>query len=280
MKRHAILIVFLYMSLVGFAITPIHATPSTAITFGIVPQQSTMKLAKLWVPVLQYLSAKTGYQLLFKTANNIPAFERRLADGSYDVAYMNPYHYTVFHAAVGYTAFAKSKGDKIKGVIVVRRDSPYRRLSDLADQQLAFPSPSSFAASVLTRARLEEAGVSFIPAYVGSHDSVYQGVARGLYMAGGGIPRTLDNMTPSVRDQLRILETTPHYTSHAFAAHPRMPVEVVSRIQQAMEEMHRDPNGLAVLQMIRFEAIERARNSDWDDVRSLGIQLPQTLTQH
>ena len=53
MKQHTALIVFLYMSLIGFAIASAHAAPSTAITFGIVPQQSTMKLAKLWVPVLQ-----------------------------------------------------------------------------------------------------------------------------------------------------------------------------------------------------------------------------------
>ena len=43
------------------------------IRFGIVPQQSASKLARLWTPILNYVSTKTNYQFQFKTAPNIPA---------------------------------------------------------------------------------------------------------------------------------------------------------------------------------------------------------------
>ena len=119
------------------------------LSFGVVPQQSASKLARLWTPFLLYLNEKTGYAIQFKTAKDIPTFEKRLAAGEYDFAYMNPYHYVVFHRAPGYRALAKEKYRKLKGVIIVRKDSNYRHLTQLKGQTLAFPAPAAFAATDL-----------------------------------------------------------------------------------------------------------------------------------
>ncbi len=251
--------------------------PPINLSFSVVPQQSATKLARLWTPILSYLGERTGYRFQFKTAPNIPTFEKRLAAGEYDMAYMNPYHYTVFHRAPGYRAFAKEKGKRIKGIIVVRKDSPYRELNELKGQTLAFPAPAAFAASVLTRAYFRTAGIPITPKYVSSHDSVYRTVAKGLYPAGGGVIRTFKNMDPAITSQLRILWTTKPYTPHAIAAHPRIPKEVVKRVQQAMLAMQQDPRGRELLETVKFKGIEAAQDADWDDVRALGIDLLDEL---
>ena len=212
-------------------------------TVGIVPQQSATRLARLWVPILNHLGEKAGISLRFATAPNIPTFEKRLASGEYDLAYMNPYHYTVFHRNPGYVAFAHAADKQIKGIVVVRRDSSIADLSELAGHKLAFPAPAAFAASVLPRAHLRNKGIAIEPVYVSSHDSVYRNVARGLYPAGGGVMRTFRSIDSAVSDQLRILWTTQGYTPHAFAAHPAMPIGVVDRLQQAMMSMATDPEG-------------------------------------
>ena len=214
---------------------------SPVISFGIVPQQSAAKLARLWTPILEDLSGTTGYRIEFRTAPNIPEFEQRLAKGEYDVAYMNPYHYTTFHRKPGYLAFAKAKDKRLKGIIVVRADSPYQTLEELANQTLAFPSPAAFAASIVTRANLQSRSIPFEPRYVSSHDSVYRSVAKGLYPAGGGVVRTFNNVDEDTRGQLRILWTSPGYTPHAFAAHPRLDSEVVGTVQTAMVFPLRSP---------------------------------------
>ena len=68
-----------------------HATAAEkAYSFGIVPQQAASKLARLWSPILKRISAKSGYKVVFKTAKNIPTFEKVLAEGGYDLSYMNP----------------------------------------------------------------------------------------------------------------------------------------------------------------------------------------------
>lgn len=259
------------------------ALPSSAaeekqvLTFGVVPQQAAKKLAKKWGPLFQHISEKTGLTIRFKTAPNIPEFERRLSKGEYDLAYMNPYHYTVFGDQPGYRAFAKQKNKKIKGIMVARKDTPMTTLEELNGSKLAFPAPAAFAASILSRAHLKEIGVDFSPKYVKSHDSVYRAVAKGLFPSGGGVVRTFNNTEPEIRDQLKIFWTSNTFTPHAFAAHPSVDQASVDRIQQALLEMNSDPDAAALIKAISFKGFEAAQHSDWDDVRSLKIDLLDDL---
>lgn len=246
-------------------------------TFGIVPQQSASRLAALWTPIMLYLSEQTGLKIQFTTAPNIPIFEQRLAAGEYDFAYMNPYHFTVFHQEPGYHALAKGKNKRIKGILVVRKDSDITVLEQLDQQMLAFPAPAAFAASILTRSYLSEIGVDFTAKYVSSHDSVYSTVAKGLYPAGGGVIRTFNNIPDEVRNQLRVLWTTQGYTPHAFAVHPKVKTEDQQKLQHALIQMEYTLNGMALLQSIKLKGIETAKSSDWDDVRGLKIELLDDL---
>jgi phosphonate transport system substrate-binding protein len=242
-------------------------------TFGIVPQQAASKLARLWVPVIDDLGKSAGLDLKFRTAPDIPEFERRVAAGEYDFAYMNPYHYTVFSSEPGYRAFAKAKGQTLKGILVVRKDSPLRNPRELSGATLAFPAPAAFAASVLTRAYLTQEGIEFKPKFVSFHDSVYLAVAKGIYPGGGGVIRTFESLDPDVRDQLRILWTTKGYTPHAFAVHPRVTAAAVSDLAEAMVAMGQTEEGRALLEPLSMDGFETARDEDWDDVRALGIDF-------
>ena len=246
-------------------------------SFSVVPQQSSTKLARTWVPLLQLLKMKTGVSLRFVTAPDIPTFESRLAGGEYDFAYMNPYHYTVYHQNPGYQAFARQADKKIRGILVVRKDSAYQAAEELKGQVIAFPAPAAFAATLLVRSYLNSLGVSYDPRFVSSHDSVYRAVAGEFAVAGGGIVRTLGSVDPEVRAQLRVLWKSPGYTPHAFAAHPRVPASVVEQVQQALGELINYPEGIDVLGKVNFKAIEKAGDSDWEDIRSLNIDAIKSV---
>lgn len=249
------------------------ATEPAALSFGIVPQQTSSTLLRTWGPVLRYLREQTGHRFIFRTAPDIPTFEARLAAGEYDFAYMNPYHFTVFNQGdEGYQAVARAKDKHIRGILVVRKDSPATTLEDLRNATLAFPSPAAFAASVLPRANLGAEQVPFEAQYVSSHDSVYKAVAGGFFPAGGGVIRTFKATDPKDREQLRVLWTTPPYTPHAIAAHPRVDATVVSSIQQALASMDADEQGRLALENLKIKGFVAAKNSDWDDVRALQIE--------
>lgn len=247
-------------------------------SFGIVPQQFSTELVKKWEPLLRYLGEKTGYQLEFETAKDIPTFEQRLAAGQYDFAYLSPYTYTIVHKTPArYEAFAKEKNKKLIGIMVVRKDSSYQRLEDLRNLTLAFPDPAAIAASIIPRGFLQKQGIPFKPAYVISHDSVYLSVANGLYPAGGGVMRTYETADPVVREKLRILWTTPAYTPHPFIAHKRVPKQVIARLRAAMFAMDADPAGQVLLKTLALNGITKAEDKDYDDIRALGLTVSDHL---
>ena len=133
------------------------AHAAVPLSFGVVPQSPPAELARLWNPLIEALAQRAGVALRFATAPDIPSFEARLAEGRYDLAYMNPYHYTVFHQRPGYRAFAAEAGRRLRGIIVVPADSPLQGLDALQGRTLAFPSPGSFAATVLPLAEMARA---------------------------------------------------------------------------------------------------------------------------
>lgn len=270
--------ILLLLALFAFSSPAFSNDGSKKYTFGVVPQQAAGNLAKLWMPLLEKVSIDTGIQVVFRTAPNIPEFEKRLAAGEYDFAYMNPYHYAVFSQKPGYKAFAKEKDKHLTGIIVVREDSSIDQLEQLAGKTLGFPSPAAFAASILTRAELEKRDIAFVPKYVASHDSVYRAVERGLFAAGGGIIRTFKNIDPSIKDQLRILWTSQSFTPHAFAAHPTVPDSIVEKILTSLVGLaENQPN---LLKALKFNSLQSADDSEWDDIRSLNLKtLDNHLTQ-
>jgi phosphonate transport system substrate-binding protein len=250
----------------------VRAEPQT-LSFGIVPQAAASRMAEQWVPFLNEVGQRAGVKLTFRTPKDIPAFEAELGAGSYDFAYMNPYHYSLFHLHTGYLAFAKEKDRRLVGIVVVRQDAPYQTINDLADKPVIFPAPAAFAASILAQAEFSSHGVRIIPKYVSSHDSVYRGVSAGNFAAGGGITRTLDALPTEQRMELRVLATTKDYTPHPFAAHPRVPSEVVKRVLDAMKSLHSDDVGRHVLDGVTMRGIEVGVDQDWNDVRALDIHL-------
>jgi len=249
-------------------------------TVGIVPQQSASRLAEDWGPLLAEISRRSGVALVFRTAPSIPEFEERLGKGEYDFAYMNPYHYVVFHTASGYQAFAKEQDRKIKGILVVRKESTYRKPADLAGKTVVFPAPAAFAASILPQAEFGRLKIPIEAKFVASHDSVYRAVAVGLHEAGGGIQRTFEAMPPEVSDKLRILSETPAYTPHAFAAHPRVSPEIVAKILTAMASLASDEEGQRLLVPLAFKGITSAQDKDWNDIRALDIDLLKRYGGH
>ena len=243
------------------------------LTFGIVPQQSANKLAANWSPILRYLSEKTGDNIQFLTAKNIPTFEKRLAAKEYDIAYMNPYHFAVFNQTDGYQALAKQSDKSIRGIIVVHKDSGITSIEQLNTKKLAFPAPAAFAATIIPIAEMQKHGISITPKYVSSHDSVYLNVSKKFFVAGGGVMRTLSNTPAKVSDQLNIIWKSAPYTPHAIATRHDLNQQTVERLMHAMLAMNNDPEAKALLEKIKFNGFTQAYNSDWDDVRALDITM-------
>jgi len=256
--------------LIYFVPSSTFAAKQNPYIFSIVPQQTAIKTVKIWKPILKRLEMETGYKFQLHTSKDIPTFEKGLENSLVDFSYMNPYHYTVFHEKSGYNAICKAKDKKIKGIIVVKKDSPITSVEMLKAQKLTFPS-AAFAANILPREYLTKINLPFESKYVNSHDTVYRTVAHGFTDAGGGVMRTFKNADPGVKKRLRILWTSEGYTPHAIAAHKRVPDDLVKKVQQELMALDGDMEGKIMLQRMKIKGFVSAENKDWDDVRALNL---------
>jgi len=252
--------------------TDAEVQPKAPLVFGIVPQQSATRLAAIWGPLIARLSAELDHPVQFATTKDIPTFESCLAAGRFDIAYMNPYHYAVFSEDAEYRVVANQSGKRLRGLLVVREDAPQDSIDALDGEEVAFPSPGAFGASVLPRAEMTKRGIDYDARYVRSHDSVYRAVAAGLVTAGGGVRRTYDAMPEETRAQLRVIYTTDAHTPHAIAI--RGDDERLAAVRAALLTLAADAPDLVTA--LGMKGMRAAKDDEYDTVRALPITPAQT----
>ncbi len=214
------------------------AESSRYYTLGVVPQFEQRKLFSIWKPIVDELSRRTGLDIRLAVTLTVPEFEAGLEKGAYDFVYANPYH--ILRSNDGGRGYIPLLHDSepLRGILVVRRDSPLQKVEELAGKTLAVPSPNALGASLLLQADLKRLfGVSMKVVNVQTHSSVYLNVLNGLTDAGGGVEKTLAEQDDRIRNGLRILYSTRAMPSHPIAAHPRVSPEVRELFRKSALEM-------------------------------------------
>lgn len=247
------------------------ARASTSITLGVVPQFEQRKLFATWKPIVDELSQRTGLEVKLAVTLTVQEFEQELEKGSFDFVYANPYHILKVSTSQGYIPLVRDR-EPLHGILVVRRDSPLRKVEELAGKTLAVPSPNALGASLLIQADLQHVFKTQMSLLnVRTHSSVYLHVLNGLADAGGGVEKTLSEQDPSVRDALRVLYTTRPMPSHPIAAHPRIARQIREKMQKALLEMGNTPSGKGLLDDVPMPYPEKTTLDDYLPMRQWGL---------
>ncbi|MDO8958531.1 MAG: phosphate/phosphite/phosphonate ABC transporter substrate-binding protein [Rhodocyclaceae bacterium] len=242
-------------------------------SFGILPHYETRRLFAIWRPILDALQKETGLRFSAKIGNSISAYEQEVIGGQFDFAYLGPYHQVMSEKSAGYLPLVRDVGANIYGILVVRKDDPIRDVKELDGKVVALPAPNAVAASMMIRADLENKyGIKIVPRYVHTHDSVYLNVVLGQAAAGGTQQKTLAEMQPAIREQLRVLYKTEEVTAHPISAHPRVPAAVRKKVQDAFLRLGETAQGKALLATIPYKQIGVARLEDYEPIRRMGLQ--------
>ena len=247
-----------------------HATTQIELSFGITPHQSPTELAKHWVPISQYLSQRTGYQIQFKTSKDLPAYLKDVDAGVYDLLYINPYFFTKAQKAAGYSAMAKDGGTPLIGIIVARKDGP-KDIKSLHGAKIATHDVAAFMTSYVRYGYLQDNGVQIEPVGVGSLDSVYLTIDKGLYPAGISIQRAFGLLDPQMQAHFNVLWKSDPLPPFAYAAHPRVAPKVIEQVRQALLAMSENTEGRALLSKVNIKAIIPASDKDFDVMRRLKV---------
>lgn len=269
--------VILFLSLVVFGAigaSATAATPKPFLRFGVLPLESPVQLARMFIPLTAGMAKALHRRVEFVTAPNFRVYMSRVRRHEYDILYLNP---LLFRRAepYGYRAIARVAKEPFVGIVVVRKASPLHRLAPgLVRKRLAigFPDPQAYAATVMVRRYLKSIGFDvardFKVRYFGSQNSVLLAVASGLVDLGGTWPPALRAVSPSVRSELRVIARTPPQPQMAIAVSETMPRKDRQLLRNYLLSLIRVPGGKRVLRALHFPyGFAAASNATYSRVR-------------
>lgn len=240
--------------------------------FSVVPQFERRHLFTIWQPIMEELQKRTGLRFQLVTSLSVDDYDNEVRNGQYDFIYLNPYMMPRVADKPGYVPLVRDS-NPLHGILVVRKDSPIKRVEDMQDKTLAVPALQALGASLLLRAELDrQFHVDPRVVIAKSHSSVFLHVINGLADAGGSVQKALAEQEPRVRDALRVLHQTVEVPSHPVAAHKRVPPAVREQVRQAFIDMSADEAGRQLLALIPMRKAVAARVEDYEVLRSLGLE--------
>lgn len=242
-------------------------------TFSVVPQYSPAQLHREWFPLVERIARESGITLELKLSASIPKFETEFASGTPDFVYLNPYHAVMARHAQGYIPILRDS-KPLSGILLVRRDGPYKSVGDLNGKVIGFPAPNAFGASLYMRALLTESfKINFEARYLNTHSNVFRHIAQGSVAAGGAVNLTFNDESPEMREQLHVLYQTPGVAAHPLVAHPRVPARVRAAVTEAFLALQRDEAGREMLKEIRTpQPVKADYQQDYLPLEKLKIQ--------
>lgn len=245
----------------------VHAAESKPLVFGVLNQQSPMKTAQRWNPILRHLSEATGLQFQLRMGPTVQDTNAMMGRGEFDLAFTN-HNFRREYDGV-YKVIARWAGNPIYGVIAVPADSPAKTLKDLAGKRIAFPSKEAFVAYAVPMVALQKAGVKVEPVLAGNQEGALAQLRARQVDAAAVNSRFLTQYAAQNAMPYRDLYTSEGYTELPVVIHPRVPAADAERIQKALLEMGRAPQGAAVLEAGDAPGFAPANERDYDNVRKV-----------
>src|SRR5437870_2830566 len=167
------------------------ATPQE-LKFGFTPVLSEPEMLAEFEPLMTYLSNSIGQKVTLYIAKDYGDLRTQMENGTVDIGSFSPFAYVDAARGGKIRIIAQSiiEGSATyRGLIITRKDSGIRSISDLQGKRFAFVDPKSASGYVYPRAMLIEKGINpetFFgeTIFAGSHDKVIAAVLEGRVDAG------------------------------------------------------------------------------------------------
>jgi phosphonate transport system substrate-binding protein len=265
---------FIFLGLHILMLMPgqVWADQQKVINFGSVAEDTPAMMHLRLTPLTDYLESAVGRSVNLVLSPNMSEAIDALSNGSVDLAYMTPVAYLRARKMANARLIAKVVSNKqgfFRLQIVVREDSPIRKVEDLAGKNFAFGDP----AAKLQQAVVENAGMPLHKlgnrAYLGHYDNIVRGVLNRDYDAGivtDSKARKWD------KNGLRVIYSSPQLPPYNIAAARKMDHALFVKLQNALLNLNRNnPDHRRILDAMGedFDGFARTNDKEYDIVRKL-----------
>lgn len=174
------------------------SSDTLSLSFGVYQTDKATVMYKTFTPILESIQDSVSKELGRPVELGLTIFKsyddgiQALVDGKVDLVHFGPASYVTAkekNPSIQLIAMEHEKGEKrFKGVIVVKKDSPFQTIEDLRGKRFAFGDKNSTVGRYLVQAQLVDNGIyakdlaSF--KYMERHDQVAGAVEIGDFDAG------------------------------------------------------------------------------------------------
>lgn len=247
---------------------------------GIHPLHNPQRLMHLYGPIVDYINrhiSEADFRL--EASRNYEEFERKLYAGHFAFAMPNPYQ-TMQSTKYGYHIFGKMSDDDVfRGIILVRRDSDIKQVTDLKGKIVSYPSATALAATMMPQFYLHTHGLDvnrdIENRYVGSQESSIENVLRGHVAAGATWPVPWSTYVAEHPEKASLLEVkweTEPLLNNGWVVRSDIPQQITEQFSKLLFSLHNHPEGRLMLKELPISSFEPATDETY---RPVGIFLEQ-----
>jgi phosphonate transport system substrate-binding protein len=257
---------------------------------GLVPEVNIFKQIERYEPLANYLSKKTGMHVKLKVLTGYGNIIDNFVSEKMDGAFFGSFSYALAHANRGVVPLARPVNidgrSTYHGVLFVRKDSGIENARDMQGKTFAFVDKATTAGYLLPLAYfkaqgIEDPGTYFKQTYfAGTHENAIRDVLNkqaDIGAAKNTVYQHLLNIESRVRNELVVIERSPDVPENGLAIRSDLASSVMFKIKNALTGMHKDPEGMMVLQAFGAKGFIETTDEDYKNVyryaRQIGLDL-------
>ena len=223
--------------------------PPDALKLGILPLYSSIKMYRMFSPLAEYLTQKTGREFRLVIPKDFEEFVRIVKQNKVDFAYQNPYVFLLLNREIDLRPLVQTVSpeprkprDEFRGAIIAKKDSDIRELQDLVGKKIMIVSQKSAGGHWFQKLLLQEKGIDIQEQAEISegkrHEQVVLAVYRGKVDAGFIREAALSMVRETVDMQkIRVVDYTSYFPNWPLVSTPGASNELIQKVEQALIEL-------------------------------------------
>jgi phosphonate transport system substrate-binding protein len=240
---------------------------------SVLPQKPPVVMHQRWMPFVELLQHETGLTFRLKLYEKMEEFEADLKKGVPDFIFSTPPQTVLAHHAQGYIPLVRSS-HKLSGILFVRRDSTITSIRDLEGKEIAFVGAKNLCSIIVRHVLAKQAvPLNFKPIPSGSTSNVYMNVILGKADAGATLDLDIQEESPEIQSQLRVIVTTDPLAPHPLSAHPRVYASHRQLVRDAIINMAKKRDEAPRLLPVRLASpVAADYNLDYKGLEEIDIE--------
>ena len=255
------------------------ASDDKPLVLGVFPSMTAKQTVEIYRPLASALEKHLRRSVVVYSARDFTTFVARTRQGEYDILLTAPHLAWLARQDTGYRPLLKY-AQPVRGLLVVRSDSPFDELDKLRGRTIAMADPIALAVLAIQAELAAHGltqGIDYRTTDSGTHTNAVLQVINGRVDAAvlGLHPYNLT--PPELRQQLRVLAETPALSSLMYLTHPRLREAEAQAVRNALLRFAATPDGQAFMQRGGYGGFADVDGSELRAFRPYALQAQELL---